>query len=345
MMSRMNRSAIALVLASVTLACGKPADQTPGTTSAESSGGTSSTSAGTSTDTSTGGPQTTVAMTLDGTDSSSSSTDGSGIKLDVGISDTPSKDTEAEEGCRKVDVIISIDHSDSMYEEIAAMQGPVFDSFPDALLAVNNGLDDFHLGVMDACNNPAILHDTGMTGGACDFSTGANYMVSTSPNLYDEYQCVADLAFNGYMNMPDFCSMNNDDEQPGNTAADAINPPFADDENDGFLRDDAVLFIVAMTDEDEQPVPFQTPQQIYDKIIDAKGTVDAVVFLGVAGGSNCVGPYGSAQDATNMKALTQLFVDEGHGLFWDLCAGGLEMAFDQVLDAVDSTCQNFQPPN
>jgi hypothetical protein len=163
--------------------------------------------------------------------------------------------------------------------------------------------------------------------------------------LFDEYHCVTDLAFNGYMGTADFCSGNNDDEQPANTAADAINNPFINDQNDGFLRDDAVLFVVAMTDEDEQPVPFATPQQIFDKIVAAKGgDVDAVVFLGVAGGSNCVGPYGSALNATNMKAVTQLFIDEGQGMFWDLCGGQLEMAFDMVLETIDSTCENFQPP-
>jgi hypothetical protein len=287
---------------------------------------------------------TSVTTTPATTGTTGEETDG-GPKLDLGqIVDFPNGDTEAEEGCRKVDVIISIDHSDSMYEEIDAMLGPVFDSFPDALLSVNNGLDDFHLGVMDACNNPAVLHDWGIDG-FCDFSTGTNYMSSNSPNLYEEYHCVTDLAFDGYMNGPDACSMNNDDEQPANTAADAINPPFIDEQNDGFLRNDAVLFVVAMTDEDELPVPAQTAQQIVDKYVEAKGTIDNVVFLGIAGGSNCSGPYGSAQNATLMKQVTQIFVDEEQGLFWDLCVGDLEMAFDLVLDQVDSTCSNFQPPN
>lgn len=343
----MNRCAVALLLPCVSLACGEPAPSAADSATAETSAAThESTSASTGPGSSTVDPDSTVGTSIDTGVATSSESSGSGLKLDVGgVIDAPSQDTEAEEGCRKVDVIISIDHSDSMYEEIDALAGPAFDSFPTALLAVHNGLDDFQLGVMDACNNPAILHDTGMTMGFCDFSTGANYMSSTSPNLFDEYHCVTDLAFNGYMGTADFCSMNNDDEAPSNTAADAINPPFVNEENDGFLRDDAVLFVVAMTDEDEQPVPFQTPQQIFDKIVDAKGgDVHSVVFLGVAGGSNCNGPYGSAQNATTMKAVTQLFIDEGQGMFWDLCGGQLEMAFDMVLENIDSTCEHFDPP-
>ncbi len=280
------------------------------------------------------------------TAASTTGTEGPGVKLDVGgVADTSGSGTAGEEeGCKKIDVIITIDHSDSMYEEIAALAGPVFDTFPEALLSVNNGLEDFQLGVMDACNNPAILHDTGMAMGFCDFSTGRNFMRSSSPNLLDEYHCVTDLAFNGYMGTPDLCTMNNDDEAPANTAADAVNPPFVDEENDGFLRNDAVLFIVAITDEDEQPVPPQLPQQVVDKIIDAKNGIENVVFLGIGGGSNCIGPYGSAQNALVLKQIAQIFADEGQGLFWDLCAGDLGTAFETVLATVDETCQNFNPP-
>jgi hypothetical protein len=147
------------------------------------------------------------------------------------------------------------------------------------------------------------------------------------------------------MGTADLCTGNNDDEQPANTAADAVSPPFIDNENDHFLRDDAVLFVVAITDEDEQPVPNQTAQQIVDKYVEAKnGDIDSIVFLGIGGGSNCVGPYGSAENADMLKAVTQLFIDEDQGMFWDLCGGNLEMAFEMVLEKIDSTCQNFDPP-
>ena len=39
----------------------------------------------------------------------------------------------------------------------------------------------------------------------------------------------------------------------------------------GFVRADAVLFVVAITDEDEQPVPDQSAQEIMDKLVAAKG--------------------------------------------------------------------------
>lgn len=304
----------------------------------------------TMTDSSTGGfasmPPTT---SVSDSDSDSTATDtpttghvSGGLKFDVGPGGSSSTGGPADAGCKRVDVVLSIDNSSSMQEEIAALAGPVFDSFPQALLDVGNGLDDFQLAVIDACNNPPYLHDTG-AGGACNYSTGANYMSSASPTLLDEYHCVTELTQTGYMGMPDQCSGDNDDEQPANTAADAVSPPAAA-ENAGFVRADAVLFVVAITDEDEQPVPDQSAQEIMDKLVAAKGTVDNVVFLGIGGGSGCEGPYGSADDAVRLREVATLFQAADRGLFWDLCQGDLEMAFQAALAVVDSACIEFDPP-
>ncbi len=264
-------------------------------------------------------------------------------KFDVGIGETTSGPPPAT-GCKRVDVVIAIDNSSSMQEEIAALAGPVFDSFPAALLDVGNGLDDFQLAVIDACNSPPFLHDTG-AGGACGFSTGTNFMSSTSPALYDEYHCVTELTTSGYMGLADDCSGDNDDEQPANTAADAVSPPAAGAENAGFVRDDAVLFVVAITDEDEQPVPSQSAQEIVDKYVAAKGLIDNVVFLGIGGDTACDGPYGGAEEAVLLREVASIFAASQRGIFWDLCQGDLEQAFQTALGVVDSACIEFMPPN
>ncbi len=229
-----------------------------------------------------------------------------------------------------------------MTEEIEALAGPVFDSFPQALLDVNNGLDDFQLGVIDACNAPPFLHDTGVPG-ACGYSTGKNFMSSTSPALLTEYQCATQLTTAGFGGQQDDCSGDNDDEQPANTAADAVSPPAVTMENAGFVRDDAVLCVVALTDEDEQPTPQQTAQQIADKLIAAKGTIDNVVFLGIGGDSECEGPYGGAEEAALMREVAEIFAAANRGVFWDLCQGDLEAAFQSALETVDSACSDFEP--
>lgn len=284
-----------------------------------------------------------IGITLTGPMTGQPST--TGMKFDLAADDTgmvSADDGPTPQGCRKVDTIISVDNSSSMTEEIEALAGPVFDSFPTTLLDVNNGLDDFQLAVIDACNTPPFFHDTGASG-ACDYSTGKNFMVSTSPDLLGEYQCATEFTTAGFMGQEDLCSGDNDDEQPSNTAADAVSAPAAMAENAGFVRDDAILFIVAITDEDEQPTPARTAQEIADTIIAAKGTIDNVVFLGIGGDSECEGPYGGAEEADLLREVALIFAASNRGLFWDLCDGDLEGAFAAALQIVDGACEDFEP--
>jgi hypothetical protein len=252
------------------------------------------------------------------------------------------------EGCQRVDVVLAVDNSSSMGEEIEALQGPVLDALPQALLSVNGGIEDFQLAVIDACPKPAYFHDQGATG-ACDFSTGHNYMSSTSPDLVAEFACVTDFAPDGFGAAPDECldsgDFKDDDEQAAWTSAQAIGPPALMGANAGFVRDDALLFVVAITDEDESLVDVDSADAIYDAIVAAKGgDVSRVVFLGVAGASDCDGAYGSAEQADTMAAVVERFAMDGRGAFWDICQGELEQAFlAAIADFVDPACEEFTP--
>ncbi len=258
-------------------------------------------------------------------------------------------DGSQDDGCSKVDVVFAIDNSGSMSEEHDALRGPVFDSFPQQLLDINNGIQDFRLGVIDACPKPAWFHNWGASG-ACNFSTGVNYMSSTSANLAAEFSCVTAFSAQGYENMPDECvddgALDDDDEQPSLTAAEAVSAANLGGMNLDFIRDDAILFVVAMTDEDEEFADVDSAQEIYDRLVAAKGgDVSSVVYLGIAGNSVCAGPYGTALDAEHAKEVANLFALQGQGLFWDLCQGNLETAFQTAISTlVDDTCQGFTPP-
>jgi hypothetical protein len=276
-----------------------------------------------------------------------------------GSGDASSGSTEggADRACARVDVVLAIDDSSSMQEEIEALRGPVFDALPEQLLAVGTGIEDFHLAVVDGCPKPAFFHDHGRVGGGgatrdCDFSTGANWMISSSPALSDEYACVLALSGRGYQNTPDQCvdegDLKDDDEQPASTAARALSEPAVSAENQGFLREQAVLFVVAITDEDEELIddggdPVD-PSAVTQAIVAAKGgNAGHVVFLGVGGGRDCDGPYGSALDAPGLRAIASGFESAGRGMFWDLCQGDLEGAFAAAIELVDDACIDFDP--
>ncbi|MGB1277921.1 MAG: hypothetical protein ACPG77_19400, partial [Nannocystaceae bacterium] len=261
--------------------------------------------------------ETTQNPTETDTDTSPSESESETQTTDTDTDTETDTDTGDPDSCAKVDVVFAIDNSGSMSEEHSALQGPVFASFPEALLMVGNGIEDFHLGVIDACPKPAYFHNWGNEG-ACNFSTGENWMTSDSPNLDQEYACVTDFANNGYNDMADACldsgDFGDDDEQPATTAAGSVSEAALQAANLNFLRDDALLFVVAMTDEDEEAIDENAndvdPVTIAQAIIAAKGSVDEVIFLGIGGASNCNGPYGSANDASKLQEITQVLVQK-----------------------------------
>ena len=238
-------------------------------------------------------------------------------------------------GCKKVDLVFSVDNSGSMSEEKDAMANTVFPAFANALLNVGNGLDDYRIGVLDACPLPAGYLTSGV-GGPCNFASGQVWMDSSDPDLVAEFACVGDVDSSASQ-----CTGENDDEQPASAAAASLEAPAATGPNAGFLRDDALLVVVAITDEDEQPNPAASAQEVYDRLVATKGDVKRMVFLGIGGESSCNGAYGSADEATVLREVADLFIAEGRGVFWDH-EGQLEDGLD------DRGCltgmRRFPPP-
>ena len=242
------------------------------------------------------------------------------------------------ESCRLVDLVIAVDGSSSMTEELVAMRDTVFPAFAQRLPMIGQGLDNFRVGTLDACPDPANYHTRGNSG-ACNFSSGQVWIDSSSPNLGAEFACVGDI-YLGDQN----CTGNNDDEQPASAAAASLEPPNSTGPNLGFSRDDALLVIIAITDEDEQPTPDRTAQEVYDRIVaDKGGDVRRVVFLGIGGSSSCAGAYGHADQAVKLRAITDLFIAHDRGVWWDLCAGNLEDGLDEAFQIISRACDELPP--
>jgi hypothetical protein len=231
--------------------------------------------------------------------------------------------------CRKVDLVISLDGSGSMSEELKAMSTDVFPKLAGALLGIASGLDDFRVGVIDACPMPSNFHTRGATTADCGFSSGQVWMESTSPRLVQEFSCVGDLYTADAQ-----CRKANTDEQPVSAAITALNDPV----NAGFVRTDAVLVVMAITDEDEQRFTFPTAQAMFDALVAVKGNPQAVVLLTVAGSRPCTGVYGGATEAVVLKELTALFQASARGVFWDLCAGRLEDGLSTAMSTIETAC-------
>lgn len=279
----------------------------------------------------------------DGTSDSPGDTgpgDGSGdVSPDASGDASSDTGTDGERLCT-IDLVFAVDNSGSMQEEIRDFRENVWPELAIALLEVSGGTDGepFRVGVIDACPDPANFHTRGESG-ECGFESGEVWMDSDSSDLEGEFQCVGDI-WDGDRE----CTGDNDDEQPASAAATALEPPWhaPDGPNEGFLRSDALLIIIAITDEDEQPRPAATPEEVFDRIVAIKGgDPKKIVFLGIGGDRDCTGPYGSADEAVVLKQITDLFIAEDRGIFWDLCEGSLEDGLTDAMTVIDVACDDL----
>lgn len=253
------------------------------------------------------------------------------------------------QSCRHVDIVFSVDPSGSMREELEFVRSTIFPALAEALRTAPN-IDDFRVGVMDSCWDPPAFHTEGRDG-ACTFSSGRTWMESTSPALLDEFSCVGNLhgeKDDGYRNVSNCTGSDSDNEHPATAAMYALEAAAPGGANEGFLREDAVLVVFALTDEDEQPRkgPGQlSADEIFQGIVDARGgDPRAVAFLGVGGATDCDGVYGSAEEAKLLKQITARFAAYDRGLFWDLCGGNLEAGLARVIELIQRACDDLLDP-
>lgn len=242
-------------------------------------------------------------------------------------------DLIGEAVCKHVDLVIAVDGSSSMNEELEAMREEIFPAFAQRLQTLGADLDDFRVATLDACPTPASFHTRGARG-ECNFSSGQAWIESTSPAIEAEFACVGDIFLDDQQ-----CSGDNDDEQPATSVVAALQGGT----NAGFRRDDALLIVVAITDEDEQPTgDAQSPDEIYRGLVDlAAGDPRRMVFLGIGGADECEGEYGDAEEADDLAELTGLFETHDRGIFWDLCQGRLEDGLDEAFRVIENACNDL----
>jgi hypothetical protein len=285
----------------------------------------------------------------------------SGPKLDLddGSATIEGDDGGNPMGCEKVDFLFVIDSSNSMETNQAALIA----SFPEFVASIQGTLvevDSYHVGVVtsdayaynqNGCTQMGALvtqtggKDSGME--TCTpFATDARYLTETD-DLPTEFACIAQVATDGA----------NDEEMfSGATEAvsDALNA--ADACNDGFVRDDALLVLVLITDEDDPGTCVNggqscegspgDPASWFDDIVAAKGGhPENVVALSLTRGSpgNVCGPaQGTETDGVRVMEFVQLLGPTG--LIGDICEDSFGPFFDQAVGLIETACGGFIPP-
>lgn len=274
-------------------------------------------------------------------------------KFDLGTQ--PDSTLPVEEGCTKVDFLFVIDNSQSMENE----QANLIDNFPSFIDGIQNTLESvetYHVGVV---TSDAYIENTAVPGCAVlgglvtrtggEYSSNAvcgpyadgNNFMTDADDLAGRFGCAAQVGTSG-----------DGTERPMDALVGAVSPALggAGGCNEDFLRDDALLVTVIITDEwdgpndPESPGSSGTPQDWYDALVDAKqGIEENVVVLSLLNyaGGQCP-PSAAEQDGLNIVHFTQMFGD--NGFLGGVCEADYGPIFNDAIGVIDTACDNYVPP-
>ncbi|HEY8375138.1 MAG TPA: hypothetical protein VIK91_01560 [Nannocystis sp.] len=165
----------------------------------------------------------------------------------------------------------------------------------------------------------------------CELASGRRYITTGQPDLVDAFTCIASVGINGSDEVA---------EVTVKALADELNAPGGC--NEGFLRDDALLFVVAVQDTYDD-FSDGTPQDWADALVQAKGgDADAVVLLVLSTdidkpGGLCGKTIGVEH---NLRTWTELLP---HGLFRSICAESYAPFFAEAAAKNKEQCDVFVP--
>lgn len=243
-------------------------------------------------------------------------------------------------GCRKVDYLFIIDNSASML----VYQRQLVESFSIFIEGVEQtqaSLESVHLGVVTTDTysgnvdnpDPSCLSLGGLitrteghnsSEAQCGpYAEGHNYMTERD-DLDVTFPCAAQVGTTG-----------NNEEQPLAALTKAVIDLDQPGEcNDGFIRDDALLVVVIVSDEDD-PGPVESR---YERLVEAKGGhADNVVVVGLVNepGTEC-SLTGYAREAFFITELIGMFT---YGFVAPVC-GDYTSTFQQAIAVVEEACSD-----
>ena len=257
--------------------------------------------------------------------------------------------------CDKVDLLFVVDDSGSMVEE----QDKLTDAFPDFMITADAELIkakgvDYRVGVISVDMVGAgfgqglrgrLQHESDRL--ACDdLPPGRWIEAGPLSEVAKQFKCIASMTGGSGREMPL--------EALRASLTDRVNDQEA--YNDGFLRDDALLVVMLITDEDDQsvlnvdetwdglavPGPI-TPVSVYwNQLVKLKGDDPSrIVVVGLSGGdeSACTSVGGDASAAPRVHELLELAAPNSH---WGLiCEDDYTAPLREALNVIEASCDGF----
>lgn len=272
--------------------------------------------------------------------------------------------TDADSGpCRRMDFVFVVDDSGSMSQEQASLSS----AFPQFATVLN----DYRITTGQQLDYRVALTTTGRTvnwsitlpglGTIPMNETGDNgafrnncgvprrWLERADPTMATALACRANVGTSG----PSF-------EMPMLTTMMSLKERITDGTNAGFLRDDALLAIVIITDEDDcsrRDNNFSVttdsdgcavmPSELVtflDTLKGGRGRWAAAVVAGPGPGT-CTSSFGEAAEANRLKN----FVSNANAgasqnvVFSSICDGNMAASLTAALDTFQSACESFPP--
>lgn len=256
-----------------------------------------------------------------------------------------------------IDFLFVVDDSGSMGDEQAALAASV-PEFVDTVVEVME-LEKFHLAVTTTDAYQFNSAECATLGGfvvqtgelnqepvSCGYVDGYNFMTQRD-DLAMSFPCAAKVG-----------TLGNGDEKPMEAMVNALTD-IASPCTDSFLRDDALLVVVVITDEDDSPdgdsTPGNTgsagtPESWRQAVVAAKGDVpERIVVLSLIGVDKpnlCVADWnpqapliGGAELNVTIKEFAESFGD--NGFIGDICASSYGEFFDDAVSVIDLACDDL----
>ena len=271
----------------------------------------------------------------------------------------PDGSTTTPKQCNKMDILFVVDDSGSMMEEQSNL-GTNFPMFA-TLLSNYTTSDGQHIDYRVALTTtgrdidytldpgapfpPMQFHEHGPNGAfRNDCGTSQRWLDGTDANIATELPCRANVGTGG-----------SGIEMPMMMTNWALSKRVQDGTNAGFVRDDALLAVVMLTDEDDQsteqnnftisltnpngPIDYNPPDhaQFLDTL---KGHRSRWAAAAIAGDGDCSSAFGMAANAARLKDFVNTANNQGttQAVFSSICAGDLTIGLKEALDLFQAAC-------
>ena len=167
----------------------------------------------------------------------------------------------------------------------------------------------------------------------CDLHGGHRYIVGDEPDMPGAFECIAKVGTSGdgpYLGDAMIAAISSEVNGTGGC-------------NEGFVRDDALLVVVFISDNLDFGKSYAKQQ--YEAIIAAKGDPSSVVMLAIV-----PQPLGDAEpvpgctyDDGDVPVMGELLSRFSYTAVGDTCASSYAPFFDVAIDKISEACESFIP--